>query len=168
MLQILDDWTHDIIVFLFPVKYQWVHSISKKSDQPPFIRLWVLLFISTAIKKVLANNISNWKAASMLADTGKLHMFFFFPDLMSNEQECYTKKSPSCKEYKLPNALLIYGNSTRISYPNLTLIHWVCQSKRHTIAKDGTKTDHTINQDVEPNDLFTKISMTQIRSTIID
>ena len=78
MLQILDDWTHDIIVFLFPVKYQWVHSISKKSDQPPFIRLWVLLFISTAIKKVLANNISNWKAASMLANTGKLHMFFFF------------------------------------------------------------------------------------------
>lgn len=93
---------------------------------------------------------------------------FFFSDLMSNEQECYTIKSPSCKEYKLPNALLIYGNSTRISYPNLTLIHWVCQSKRHTIAKDGTKTDHTINQDVEPNDLFTKISMTQIRSTIID
>ena len=89
-------------------------------------------------------------------------------NLLSNEQECYTRKAPSCKDYELPNALLIYGNSTRISYPNLTLIHWVCQSKHHTIAKDGTKTDHTINQDVEPNDLFTKISMTQIRSTIID
>ena len=82
--------------------------------------------------------------------------FFFFSDLMSNEQECYTIKSPSCKEYELPNALLIYGNSTRITYPNLILIHWVCQSKHHTIAKDGTQTDHTINQDVESNDLFTK------------
>ena len=147
------------------MRYQWVHCISKKViNHLSYLHEFYGLYILQS-RRCLQTTSPTEKQPRCLQTQESSRCS---SNLLSNEQECYTRKAPSCKDYELPNALLIYGNSTRISYPNLTLIHWVCQSKHHTIAKDGTKTDHTINQDVEPNDLFTKISMTQIRSTIID
>lgn len=84
----------------------------QKSDKPPFIRLSFMVYIycnqEGACKQHLQRGLRTQES------------YRCFSNLLSNEQECYTRKSPSCKEYELPNALLIYGNSTRISYPNLT------------------------------------------------
>ena len=99
------------------------------------------------------DNMSNWEANLDACRNGSTR--FLLGNLLSSEQECCTRKQVNIMQRVRTSKCTPYlwqFNKNQLSEPYLILS--VCQSKHHTIAKNGIKTHHTTIQDVESNDLW--------------